>query len=53
MKQIFSLAVLMLSMTAVSSGMQAQEAAKKDAAEWQKTLHELKLLEGTPAPATR
>ena len=28
-------------------------AAKKDAAEWQKTLHELKLLEGTPAPATR
>jgi uncharacterized damage-inducible protein DinB len=32
MKQIFSLAVLMLSMTAVSSGMQAQEAAKKDAA---------------------
>src|SRR5947209_9964480 len=32
MKQIFSLAVLMLSMTAVPSGMQAQEAAKKDAA---------------------
>jgi len=27
-------------------------AVKKDAAEWQKTLHELELLEETPAPAT-
>ena len=27
-------------------------AAKKDEAEWQKTLHELEQLEGTPAPAT-
>jgi len=28
-------------------------AAKKDEAAWQETLHELKLLEGTPAPATQ